>query len=154
MKFEAFPENTPEGKRFKQGWDTFVKAQHLPDTFWDPVDGRWENYPRNKWGFTRTQIPAVPLGSDYWAERTILHEVVNIGETTRVVNAKVVWDPRDGFWYQWEMLANPVPPPPTIPPWLVQLNAELDALARNTHLTPEERFQARTALIASAYGGH
>ena len=154
MYFEAFPETTPAGKAFKQGWDTYVKAQHLPNVFWDPVDIRWENYPRDEWGFSRVQLPVVPLGFEYWAERTILHEVINIGASTRIVNAKVVWNPRDGFWYQWQKLVDPVPSPPPPPPWLVQSNADLDALARNTHLTPEERFQARNALIQSAYGGH
>jgi hypothetical protein len=79
--------------------------------------------------------------------------VVNVGTTTRIVNAKVVWDPRDGIWYQWQRHVDSAPPPVVLPPWLIQLNADLDAIARNTHLTPEERFQARLTLIQSAYGG-
>lgn len=154
MELEAFPENTDAGRAFQNGWDTFVKVQHLPDTFWDPVDHRWENYPRAKFTLTRVGLPQIPLGTDYWSERTILHEVINIGATTRALDGRLVWDPRDGYWYHWSETVAAPPPPPGVPPWLQELNAELDALARNTHLTPEERYQARMTVLERAYGAH
>lgn len=96
MKFDAFPESTTAGKEFKSGWDTFVKTQHRPDVFWDPADNRWEDYFRSKFSFTRVGLPQIPLGTDYWGERTILHDVLNIGSTTRLIDARLIWDPRDG----------------------------------------------------------
>ncbi|MFE7599515.1 hypothetical protein [Streptomyces sp. NPDC057494] len=157
MKFEQFPENTATGMEFKRGWDLFVTTQHRPDVFWDPVDSRWEDYFRTKYAFTRVGLPQIPLGTDYWTERTILHDVLNIGGTTRLIDARIIWDPRDGYWYHWHQQTAPPPAPGPrvgVPGWLEQLNADLDALSMNTRLTPEERFQARQTLIQRAYGDH
>ena len=157
MEFEQFPENTAAGKEFKRGWDLFVKTQHGKDVFWDPVDRRWEDYFRTKYAFSRVGLPQIPLGTDYWTERTILHDVLNIGGTTRLIDTRIIWDPRDGYWYHWYPQTAPPPGPGPqvgVPAWLAQLNADLDALSMNTRLTPEERFQARQTLIQRAYGAH
>ena len=43
-------------------------------------------------------------------------------------------------------------PPPPEPDWLKRLNADLDALDANSRLTPQERADARRAIIGRAYG--
>ncbi len=152
LVFEPFPENTPTGKTFKRGWETFVQEQKLPDVFWDPVQERWESYDRSKFTFVRLRLPRVELGTDYWTERNILHEVLNIGQATRALDAAAAWNPRDGYWYHFATTQRTPPPPPAMPPWLEKLIEDLASVDGNASLTPEERQQARSALIQAAYG--
>ena len=150
--FGAFPENSPAGKRFKEGWDNFVERQKLGDVFWDPVDQRWETYPPARFTFALVGMPKVTVGDKYWIEKEMLKEVLELGRATRALNAKVIWGPRNGQWYSWAHKAAPPPPPPPRHGWLDRLNADLDALDANSRLTPQERADARRAIIASAYG--
>lgn len=152
LVFEPFPENTPAGRSFKSGWETYVQQQRLPDVFWDPVQERWENYDRNKITFQRLGLPRVDLGTDYWTERNILHEVLNIGQATRVLDGAAVWNPRDGYWYRFSSSQQEPSPTPQPPPWLKRLIDDLAAVDANTSLSPDERQQARSALIQAAYG--
>lgn len=152
LGYEPFPENTPAGKAFQEGYDKFVQAQHRGDVFWDPVDSRWETYPAAGFTFAKVGIPRVDPGTNYFSERNTLHEVLNLGRAVKALNTKIIWGPRDGYWYAWANRTQPPPPPPPEPDWLKRLNANLDALDRNTRLTPEERRAARSALIQAAYG--
>jgi hypothetical protein len=151
--YEPFPENTEAGKKFKTGYDDFVQKQHLPDVFWDPVDERWETYATST--FTRVGLPRVMPGSSYWEERSMLVEVLNLSRASRILNTQVIWNPRDGFWYQWRSAAPKPPPPPPPPPppsWLVRLMSDLEALEGAKNLSPEERHLARAGLIQRAFG--
>lgn len=150
--FGAFPENSPAGKAFKEGWDTFVERQRLGNVFWDPVDQRWETYPAERFTFVAVAMPKVTVGDGYWIETAMLREVLELGRATRALNAKVIWSPRNGHWYSWAHKEAPPPPGPAEPAWLKRLNAELDALDANSRLTPQERADARRAVIARAYG--
>lgn len=149
--YDPFPENTSAGKAFKAGYDRFVQTDRQPDVFWDPVDHRWETYRRARFVFGRTGIARVTPGTDYWSERSMLHDVINLGKPLAGLGAHVVWDPRDGWWYTYADSAQQ-PPPSQTPDWLARLNADLAALDRNTNLTPQERMEARSALIQRAYG--
>ena len=92
--YGAFPENSPAGKSFKEGWDNFVEKQKLGDVFWDPVDERWETYPPERFTFVLVGMPKVTVGDGYWIEKEMLKEVLELGRATRALNAKVIWSPR------------------------------------------------------------
>lgn len=150
LTYEPFPENTEAGKAFLEGWDRFhVKTDNR--LFWDPVDNRWETYPRGTFTFVLLGMPTVPVDESYFGRRTTLREVLNLGAASRVLDPKAIWDPRDGRWYRWQKTQQVPPPPPPPPAWLRQLNADLDAVSANTHMTPEEKAQAREGLIKAAY---
>ncbi len=152
LNYEPFPETTKAGQNFKEGYDKFVQADRRTDVFWDPVDSRWETYPAADYTFSRVGLPNVAPASDFWGERSMLIEVLNLGRAVSVLNTKVVWGPRDGNWYAWATRTQRPPVPPPIPDWLTRLNSDLAALDRNSNLTPQERMQARAALIQAAYG--
>ena len=152
LTFETFPENTAAGKAFKHDLDAYLQNARYPDVFWHPVHERWETYDRNTYSFARLSLPHVEVGTDYWTKYNILHEVINIGQATRALDAAAIWDPRDGYWYHFAAAQQAPRAPAPLPTWLKNLIADLAAVDANTSLTPDERHQARSALIQAAYG--
>lgn len=149
--WKSLARTTPAGERFERGWKTYIGEQKLQDTFWDPVDLRWETYD-DRFQFQRSALPVINVSHGEYGLWQITEEVLRVGEITRAFNDHIIWWPISGRWYQWSAAEKPKPAPPPEPEWLTRMNAELDAVSRNTHLSPEEVYRARIAIEQRYYG--
>jgi hypothetical protein len=138
---------TPEGKNLLQGWDTFVGERHQADVYWDPTDNRWETYAPARFSFTRTSIRRQDP-AQMWSKYVTLGEVLAISRAIRASGGSAIWNPRDGYWYHFQLLATQ-PKPSVTPEWVARMNAQLAAIDGDNSLSPEEKHAARIAIIDS-----
>ncbi|MDV8001748.1 hypothetical protein [Rhodococcus sp. IEGM 1408] len=140
-------QSSEAGKRFKAGWDSFVKRQKLTDVFWDPVDTRWETYASEKFSFADFGAPKIEIGNNYFSEVEMLRDVLTLGASLRALNSRVIWYPRNGRWYVFSPKTAPLPTSPPSPGWLEVLNKQLDEISNNGRLSPAEKARARRQVL-------
>lgn len=75
MPFNPGDGNTAEYRALEGGWHRFVRSGTHPAVYWDPTDKRWENYPKEDFGVSRTALAPIALGNRVDLPFLILQEV-------------------------------------------------------------------------------
>ena len=141
MSWDLGAVNDPEYKAIESGWKRFVEQNKQPDVYWDPVDRRWETYSAAQFIMARSTVPSVKL--EQFIQFSMFAEVHRLSAAVRALGGRVVWNPRDGYWYSFG--DRPV----VSPDWMERMNKELKAIDQNPNLSPEEKQRARLSIIDS-----
>ena len=145
-------ELTPEGQAFIRGFDQYVLQQRDTRRFWAPRDSTWNSYSATGYRYTKWgAVPQIDATHASDGGYRIVKDILAVGNTLRSLPVWVFWWPESGFWYQITKESEPQPPVPNESGPLREMNRQLDEIDRNTHMTPQEKRDARAAVIDGMY---